>query len=140
MDVDYLKKLSAHDRKVILSADAVEVIENTKFTKPLTPEEVAFYKSELSDNSILQSEILEEKKNVIIAFKGKLKPIQEKISQSLKAVKYKAIDCEGTLYKMADFDDQKIYTIDTDGNLINSRPMLPQERQFRIQALKSNAS
>lgn len=140
MDIEHLKKLSPNDRREILAADAVEILEKTRYTKPLTDEEVTFYKGELSDNSVLQSEILQEKKDVIATFKSKLAPVQEKIGEALKAVKYKAIDCEGTIYKIADFDEQKITTIDEHGNLISSRPMLPSERQFRIQAVKAQSN
>lgn len=140
MDIEYLKSLPAKERIDLLKADAIEILEKIRYTKPLTAEEIAFQKSELTENSIKQSEILEEKKNVNAVFKDRLKPIQESISQSLKAVKYKAIDVEGDIYKLADFDQQMIHTVDADGNLINSRPMLPQERQFRIQAAKQTAS
>jgi malonyl CoA-acyl carrier protein transacylase len=140
MDLAYIQNLSPKDRLDLLKGDAIEILENTRFTKPLTPEEVTFYKSELSENSIKQSEILEEKKEAVAAFTAQLKPVQAKISESLKAVKYKAIDCEGTIYRLADFDDKMIHTVDGDGNLINSRAMLPAERQLRIQALKQETA
>lgn len=140
MDLDYIQKLSPKDRLDLLKGDAIEILEDTRYTKPLTPDEVTFYKGELSEHSIKQSEILEEKKNAMAEIKNKLAPVQAKITEALKAVKYKAIDCQGTIYRIADFDEQRIHTIDADGNLINSRAMLPQERQLRIQALKQHTA
>lgn len=140
MDINYLQKLSPSDRKELLEADAIEIVKDTLYTKPLTPEEVSFYKSELSETSILQAELMEEKAQLLNALKEKLKPVGQKISTSLKAIKYKAIECQGTLYRIADFDEQKVHTVDADGNLINTRAMLPSERQFRIQAVKQHAS
>lgn len=140
MDINYIQKLSLSDRKELLEGDAIEIIKDTLYTKPLTPEEVAFYKSELSENAILKAELEEEKTQLLNALKEKLKPVGQKISTSLKAIKYKAIECHGTLYRIADFDEQKVHTIDADGNLINTRAMLPSERQFRIQAVKQQSA
>ena len=140
MDFEYIQKLPPDQRKELLAGDALEILENAKYTKPLTPEEVVFWRGELSDQSVLQSEILQEKKEVIASYSTRLRPISEKIGMALKAVKYKAIDCEGTLYKIADFDQKMVHTLDEHGNLVNSRQMLPAERQFRIQALKQESA
>ena len=140
MDIDYIKKLSPAERKELLQADAIDIQENVQYTKPLTDDEVRFYKDELTENSILQATILEEKKLMNEAFKEKLKPVAQKISESLQAAKYKAITCTGTIYRLADYDQYMVHTVDTDGNLISSRTMLPAERQLRIQALKQQSA
>lgn len=139
MDIDRLKSLSEHDRKAVLESEAV-AIEEGKYTKPLTADELAFYKDQLSENSIRQSEILDELQDVKKNFKTKLEPIQNTIKKALSAVKFKAIECEGKLFKIADFDTQMIHKVDELGNVIHSRKMLPEERQFRIQALKQQSA
>lgn len=139
MDIEYLKKLSQKDRLDIMSADAVS-IEDTRYTKPLTPDEIAFYKDQLTDSAINQATIIEELTQLKKQFSDRLKPIQKAITSSLHAIKYKAIDCEGTLYFLADYDEQMIYGIDQDGNMITVRKMLPHERQLRIQPSKQQQS
>jgi hypothetical protein len=139
MDFNHLQSLSPADRKELLEADAAHIVTDALYTRPLSEEEVAYYKSELTENSILQSELLEQKKELIAEFKKKLEPVQKKISDSLKAVKFKAIDEVGTLYQLADFDEHRIHTVNQDGLLINSRSMLPHERQLRIQVLKQES-
>lgn len=134
MDVNRIKSLSVEDRKAVLESEAL-AIEEGKYTKPLSPDELLFYKDQLSENSIKQSELLDELGEVKKEFKAKLEPIQNTIKKSLSAVKFKAIECEGRLYKMADFEDQMIHKVDELGNVIHSRKMLPEERQFRIAAL-----
>lgn len=130
-DFNYLKSLPAHEREEILKADAMSV-EDTTYTRALSEEEILFYKDQLADNSIRQSEMLEEKRNTIKAYNDRLKPIQEKISQALKATKYKAIDCKGVIYHLADHAEGFVHTVDADGNHINTRKMLPSERQLRL--------
>ena len=136
MNIEHLKNLTNEDRKSVLDSEAI-AIEDGKYEKPLTPDELLFYKDELAIHSIAQAVILDEFADIKDEFKEKLKPIKEKISESLQAIKYKSVQKEGRLYKLADFDDQMIHKVDELGNVIHSRKMLPEERQFRIQALKT---
>jgi len=136
MDIERLKLLSTEDRKSVLESEAI-AIEEGKYEKPLTPDELLYYKDELAQNSINQAVILDELMEIKDEFKEKLKPIREKISEAISAVKYKSIPKEGRLYKLADFEDQMIHKVDEFGNVIHSRKMLPEEKQFRIQALKT---
>jgi hypothetical protein len=138
MEPDYFKKMSPEDRKSLLEGDAISV-EETTYTRPLTPEEVVYYKDLLSTKSVEQATILDDKKEVIASFKARLDPVAAEIKTALSAVKYKAVQCAGRLYRLADYENQMIHTVDSDGNLINSRMMRPEERQFRIQALKQQA-
>lgn len=138
MDIEHLKKLSPEDRKSVLESEAIS-IEDGKYEKPLTPDEILYYKDELAQSSINQAVILDEFAEIKEEYKERLKPIKEKISESIQAIKYKSVQREGRLYKLADFDDQMIHKVDELGNVIHSRKMLPEERQFRIQALKTVA-
>lgn len=138
MNIEHLKNLTQEDRRSVLESEAI-AIEEGKYEKPLTSDELAYYKDELAQNSINQAVILDELKEIKDSYKERLKPIVEKISESINAVKYKSITKEGRLYKLADFDDQMIHKVDELGNIIHSRKMLPEERQFRIQALKNIA-
>lgn len=137
MNIENLKNLPAEDRRLVLESEAITV-EEGKYEKPLTPDELLYYKDELATHSINQAVILDEFAEIKKTFKDKLEPIKEKISESIQAIKYKSIQKEGRLYKMADFDDQMIHKVDEAGNVIHSRKMLPEERQFRIPALKTS--
>lgn len=134
MDIERLKSLSGDDRKAVLESEAIAV-EEGKYTKPLTADEILYYKDELAENSINQAIILDELTSVKETYKERLKPLKEKISEALQAIKFKSIEKEGRLYKVADFDEQMIHKIDELGNVIHSRKMLPEERQFRLQAI-----
>jgi len=139
MDIERLKTLSSEDRKLVMQSEALAITEG-KYVKPLTIEEVAFYKDQLAEKSILQATILDELKEVKADFKARLEPVAIEIKKSLSAVKFKQIECDGILYKMADFDSKMIHNVDELGNIITSRSMLPEERQFRIQAIKQESA
>jgi hypothetical protein len=138
MEIERLKTLTNEDRKSVLESEAI-AIEEGKYEKPLTPDEMLYYKDELAQSSINQAVILDEFAEIKEEYKERLKPIKEKISEAIQAIKYKSIQKEGRLYKLADFEDQMIHKVDELGNIIHSRKMLPEERQFRIQALKTAA-
>jgi hypothetical protein len=139
MDIDRLRTMSAEDRKLVLEAEAIAV-EEGKYEKPLSPEELAYFKDEVADKSIAQAMILDELSDVKKTFKAKLEPIAISIKTALRNIKHKSMEQEGRLYKVADFDDQMIHKVDELGNVISSRKMLPEERQFRIQALKQQSA
>lgn len=139
MDIDKLKELSAEDRKSVLESEAIAV-EEGKYEKPLTPDELAYYKDEVADNSIAKQTIDDELKEVKKEFKDRLEPIQARIRESLRNIKFKSQEQEGRIYKMADFENQLIHKVDILGNVIHSRRMLPEERQFKIQAIKQHTA
>lgn len=139
MEIERLKTLSAEDRKLVLQNESIQITEG-KYVKPLGPEELAFYKDQLAEKSILQATILDELKEVKADFKARLEPVANDISKALSAVKFKQIECDGTLYKMADFDNKMIHSVDELGNVINSRSMMPEERQHRIQVLNQHSA
>jgi hypothetical protein len=139
MDIERLKTMSAEDRKLVLESEAIAV-EEGKYEKPLSSEELAFFKDEVADNSIKQAVILDELTDIKKNYKAKLEPIAIKIKTSLRNIKHKSMEQDGRLYKVADFDDQMIHKVDELGNVISSRKMLPEERQFRIQAIKQQSA
>lgn len=139
MDINRLKTLSAEDRRSVLESEAI-AIEEGKYEKPLTEAEIAFRKDNLAEDSINQAVILDEFQKVKQHFKDRLDPIKEKISLTLREIKFKSVETEGRLYKMADFDDQMIHKVDELGNVIHSRKMLPEERQFRIAAMNHKSA
>ena len=139
MGIEKLKNLSSEDRKCVLESEAL-AIEEGKYTKPLTEDEILYYKDQLAEKSIMQAMLIDEFKSIKDAYKERLKPVQADIRTALSAVKFSAIECEGKLYKLADFETQMIHKVDELGNVVTSRKMLPEERQFRLQALNHKSA
>lgn len=134
--LDRLKTISEADRKLVLDGEAVSVEEGL-YTRNLTDDELLAYKETLAEKSVEQAQILDEFKTVKDSYKEKLKPIAKEISTSLQAIKFKAVDCTGRQYKLADHDEQMIYIVDQKGDVIHSRRMRPEERQYFLKPVKS---
>jgi hypothetical protein len=139
MDIDRLKSLSTEDRKAVLESEAIAV-EEGKYTKPLTESEILYFKDQLAEQSINQAIILDEFKKVKESYKDRLEPIAKDISSAIQAIKFKAVEQCGRLYKMADYESKMIHKVDELGNVIHSRQMLPEERQYRMQALNQKSA
>jgi hypothetical protein len=136
MDIERLKHLSPEDRRSILESEAASV-EEGRYTKPLTEAEILDFKDQLAEKSIQQAIILDEFSQVKQEFKDRLEPLKNDIAAALQAIKFKAIDQTGRLYILQDFDQKMVHKVDELGNVIHSRQMRPEERQFRITAKAS---
>lgn len=129
MNLDQLKEMSAFERKDFLETHASKV-EEGRYTKPLTESEMVAYKDRLAEQSINQAIILDEFQTVKDEYKTRLEPIKKDISDALQAIKFKAVDQDGRLFLLQDFDAQMIHKVDEMGNVILSRQMRPEERQI----------
>lgn len=134
MDVYRLKDLSEEERQSVLQGEALTV-EEQAYMKPLTPEELAIKKDDLATAAILKAVIEDELAEIKSQYKEKLEPLREKVSEAIEAIKNKAVEVKGHVYKLPDYENQMIHIVDSLGQVLSSRRMLPEERQFRIQQL-----
>jgi hypothetical protein len=133
--LERLKNIPESERMHILEAEAAS-IEEGPYTRTLTDDELLSFKESLAEKSIEQAMVLDEFKAVKDTYKERLKPISKDISVSLQALKFKAIECVGKLYKLADHEEQMIYIVDPKGDVIHSRRMKPEERQYFLRPAK----
>lgn len=134
MDIYKLKDLSHSERLLVL--DEATKVEEGRYFQPLTEVEMDYYRRQLADHSIIKSQIEHERKLVMDEYKQKLKPHEDAVSEAIEAVKTKQVEKTGRLYIISDFDDKVIHKVDINGNVIQSRPMLPEERQLTMRPLK----
>nr|DAQ35935.1 MAG TPA: hypothetical protein [Caudoviricetes sp.] len=112
------------------NADAVEKI---GYTHRFTPEELAQKKETLAEVSITINDVEMEKKQAMEDFKGRLKPLTEAKHELLDHIKrgsefVENEECVKILYheeKMAGYYNRL-------GELVYSRPIMPQEMQKTI--------
>lgn len=112
------------------NADSVECI---GYTHRFTPEQLAQKKESLAEVSIKINDIETDKKEVMYEFKEKLKPLNEDKMGLLDNIKkgseyIENKECAKILYhdeKMAGFYNKQ-------GELVYSRPIMPQEMQKTI--------
>lgn len=120
------------------NADAVEKI---GYMHRFSPEELAQKKELLSEACIKINDIEAEKKEAMDEFKKRLKPYSEEKSQLLKNIKNGSeyidnAECVKILYheeKMAGFYNKL-------GELVYSRPIMPQEMQKTIFTLNTGTN
>lgn len=134
MDIYKLKDLSPEERQTVFLGEAAGSEEQV-YLKPLTPEELAITREEHANASILIDEMVEQFTSVKEAHKEALKPIQQKRKTAIAAIRQKAIQITGKVWKLPDHDNMMVHYVTDDGQVLSSRPMLPQERQYRIQSL-----
>jgi hypothetical protein len=134
MDIFKLKDLSEEDRQSVLQGESLTVEEHA-YMKPLTQDELSIKKDELANAAILKAVIEDELAQIKAQYKDKIEPLREIVNKSIEAIKNKAIEVKGNVYKLADYDNQMIHMVDPLGNVLSSRRMLPEERQFRISTI-----
>jgi len=136
MDIYDLKNLPEEDRKSVLESESI-AIEEHAYMKPLTPDELAIQKDNLAQDSIMKAMIEDEFAEIKSEYKDKLDPLKNSIHDTIEAIKNKAVEVKGKVYKMPDFDNRMIHVVDPLGNVLSSRRMLPEENQRRMSYLKT---
>ena len=112
--------------------------EEGNYTRRLSEDEIVVAKSDLAENSIKIAKVNDEKKEKMDEFKDKLKPLDLKQKELLDAIKYRTIRKEGVLYLLEDPENNLMHKVDNRGIVVESRPMLPEERQRVIKLQASN--
>jgi hypothetical protein len=131
MDVHKLKDLHPDDRLSVLQGEAIKQVEQV-YTRFLTEEEMTKYKDEVSQTAIVIAATEEELRQVKADFKDKLDPLRAEFKVALTAVSTRGIQETGMCYLLPDYDTQMIHVVTKAGDVLNSRRMLPEEKQFNI--------
>ena len=112
------------------NADAVEEI---GYTHRFTPDELAQKKESLAETSIKINDIEVEKKEVMDGYKEQLKPLNEEKQVLLENIKkgseYRAHE---ECAKILDHEEKLAGYYNKLGELVYSRPIMPQEMQKTI--------
>lgn len=113
-------------------ADNCDAVENIGYTRRFTPEELNQKKEELANTSIQINDIEEEKAAAMSAFKERLKPLDKDKKVLLTEIKKKSEFVEEDCYKFIDHDSRIVGYYNKLGELVSSRPIMPQEMQKTI--------
>ena len=137
MTKQFMPELSDRERMLILQQNA-DKIEQTTYQKPLSEEELAIRKDQLTENSIKLGDLEEEKAETVARFKESIDPLKAANKQLLFELRMKQAKVDGTLYHMANHDEGMMETYDDQGELVSTRRLRPDERQGRILLAKAN--
>lgn len=139
MDIYHLKDLSPAERLSILEGDNAG-IEEGNYVKPLDNEETSILQNEMVAVMIKRSMLETEFDQVKKDYKDRIEPLKELIAESLDNLKTRTKQVAGKLYKMIDYDNKAVHFIDVEGNVVNSRMLKPEERNFSLPFRKQEIS
>jgi hypothetical protein len=141
MDIFKLKELTPESRRELFVSEAFGT-EELSFMKPLEDSELNALKDELAQTAIKRNMLEDEMAAMVEDYKARIKPLKEKFSETLEAIKNKSVETLGTVYLLQDFDNQMMHYVAEDGTVINSRRMKPDERQtqFRIEKMRDGSN
>lgn len=117
------------ENRVQFLKDNCEKIEQKGYMKRFSPEEIDVMKSELTEISIEINDIETAKKNANKGFKDQLDPLVEQKVELVQNLKKKAVFKEEDCFKFSDFSTKEIGYYNSDGLLVDVRPMRPEEHQ-----------
>ncbi|GAB3822273.1 hypothetical protein [Pontibacter rugosus] len=118
-----------------LRANSYKILAEEKYMKPLTPDEVDAHRANVTESYIKIQSITEQIKEYTDLKKAERKPYEEELKQSAYAVKTGQVEVRGDLYMIDDQENRMMGMYDATGRLVNSRPLLPEERQTNFMSV-----
>jgi hypothetical protein len=120
------------EKRVEMLENNCDALEEKGFTRRFTEEEIAEMKTNLSEVAITVNDVEMEKKQHAEVFNSQLKPLKNQQGTLLVKLKNKAEYIKDICYKFIDQQDGKVGFYNSEGVLIESRQILPNERQKTI--------
>ncbi len=127
----FMPGVTAKERTMLLQDNAAKV-EVTTYQRVLSLDELADRREDLADNCIKLNQKEDELKEIKDGFKVEMDPLKIKNKLLLTEIKTKQATVDGTLYHIANHEDQMMETYDNDGMLISTRRLRPDEKQGHI--------
>ena len=115
-----------------LLQDNCDAVEEVGYTRRFTPEELNVCKEQLADLLILISDIESEKKDIDAEFKQRRKPLDERKTELISELKNKSEFVRQDCYKFINHDERIVGFYNSDGELVYTRAIMPQEMQKTI--------
>lgn len=135
MPKTFMPELDHQERITILEHNA-DKVEDRRYFRILTPEELDQRRDLLTENAIKLSELEDEKKDAVSGFKSQMDPLIKQNKGLLTDIKTRQTEAEGKLYLMADHENGMMEVYDERGEMISSRRLYPEEKQGRMPFLK----
>ena len=131
-DKNLFPNMTEADRVRALEQQAYSTATGYSFTKFFTEVEVTAMQKDLSQVLIKLDGMEEAFKETKTAFNDSVKPLKEQIKDLISSIKHKSCMIVDDVF-MFDNQEEKIMAVyDRDGNLIETRPLRPDERQLHI--------
>ena len=118
-------------REEILRNSCDQILERS-YTRKFDQEEINERRSELANVIIQIADLEQELAEVRADYKGKIKPLQERVSKLRDELKVGGDWIKGECFKFVDEDEGKVGIYSPEGYLLEQRPMTQDERQRNV--------
>ena len=119
-------------KRVQFLRDNCEKVEEKRYMKAFSSEDVSTMKDELSETAISIDDIETKKKEQNALLKEEMSPLKTSKTRLLKLIKNKAELVTEDCFKFVDFDTKAVGYYNGEGVLIEERTMRPDEGQRTI--------
>lgn len=116
--------------------DNCDRAETKSYYKKFSTEKLQEFKKKLSDYSVKISDIQADAKASAQAYKDQLKPLLQEQAEIINNIKQKSEYVSETVFRFTDQKEGLTAFYNEDGDLIECRPMLPEERQANMFAVE----
>jgi hypothetical protein len=121
------------EQRAQILKDSCDKIEERSYLSKYDQEETNLLRAELANVSIKLGTIQEELDGIKSDYKGKLKPLQERIDKILHNLKNGGEYVRGECYKFIDQEEERVGWYTPEGYLLEERPITQEERQRTVQ-------
>ena len=122
--------------KLQILKDNAESTEAFTYQKELSAEEIALAKDKYAQNGIILQQLDEELALIKEDFAARMKPKKLESKEFLERIKHGAETVTETVYLIADQQTGDMNYYNTEGDMVYSRKLMPQEKQTRMAVLK----
>ena len=119
-------------KRVQFLRDNCEKVEEKRYMKPFSADEVSTMKDELSETAISIDDIETKKKEQNALLKEEMSPLKTAKTRLLKLIKNKAELVTEDCFKFVDFDNKQVAYYNAEGLQVEERVMRPDEGQRTI--------
>lgn len=129
-----------HFERLRLLKDNADKVEETKYYKDLTSDELDQKRETLVDNLIKLSNLQEQLEGYKESYRGQMKPISDENKTLQMQVKTRKQEIEGHLFHMANHEEGIMETYDESGDLVATRRLRPEEKQPKLFPISKTAN
>lgn len=126
-----LQDVSPLERKKYLR-DSAHKTEKFTYPRPLDESEVTRLKDEFTQNAISLAKEEEKKAEFMVDWKAEVKPLKETMKGQMTRIRARIEEKTEEVFLLAEHGDGMMGYYNSEGLLVYSRPLMPDERQFSI--------
>lgn len=118
-------------REQILRDSCDQIVERS-YTRKFDQIEINERRADLANVTILIADLEQELAEIRADYKGRIKPLQERIGKLRDELKSGGDWIKGDCFKFVDEDEEKVGFYSPEGYLLEERSMTPDERQRTV--------